>query len=558
MQRVIAGANGKVSRPSGRSTRRVEEPEPPPESRRSARRTVRDTEAAPLLGKKQIILGSAGVVVLLTLIIGYGPFMNYRLTKTLDEAPSVGERKNAAEGLFHRNGLGALQTFAMRVERPDPMVREAATHGLELIGTKTSAYPTVIEKFKDILPKAEPETKLLYIRALNNIAAKLTDTRGEGKTSPNDERPKAIKTIAQTLIPCSEPAEQSQDVRALAVEGLVQLQTAGVCRQLIKLAATEKTALRDKARNGISATALPEAAGELLKSMTSSDKELAAVCKQAFVRIRDEAPSAELLPLVTHELEDVRREIVEALSKRQGDDKAREGIGKALKDKSAAIRILAVKAVPTTGIQGSMEPLAAVARDENEAVRIATAETLGQLRDPETKKILLEAFKNNPQGETMKAYITALGKRSSGKVLSEIAIVMGVLDTNPAAEGAICEALVLLTSNGVGGRTEQRRGWKAAQWKAWYAKITAREKAKDGAISEIEKIKAQAKQMNRGTFKALKELLERQLEVLEQCQKQCLPDDAEDVAAFERMQADYSKVKDLLFRHASLDVRGGD
>jgi HEAT repeat protein len=531
------------------------------DGRRTGKTTIREKDAVqPLLTTKQKVLGIVGAVALLTVILGYSPFLRYWYTKTLDEAPNVSDRKAAAEALFDHWGASSLMVFAGRVDRPDPLLREAATYGMELVGCKTTAYPQVIDKLKEVLPAADAPGKLLFVCTLNSIAKVLTDSRGAEK--PSAERQKseaaAVKTIAQALVPCAQPAEQNPEVRLAAVEGLCGLRTPGVCKELVKLGSTEQGALRDKARSGIPATALPDAAGVLLKAMTSPDKDLAAVAKQGFVRVRDKAPSADLLPLLSDPMDDVRREIVDALGKRMGDDKAKQGITLALKDKLADIRVLAVTAVPRTGLAGPMTQLGALVGDPDESVRIANAETLAQLRDADSKKVLLEAFKNDLQGKTMEAYITALGKRSCGKVLSEIGIVIKLLDTNPAAEASIREALVLLTRNNVPGREEQRRAWEAAKWKAWYANITERDKIKEDAVAAIEKIKAQAKQMERSSFQALKESLEKQIETLEQCKERCKPDDTEDIGAIDSLLSSYMKVKDLLFKHASIDVRNGN
>lgn len=554
-QRIVLAAGQRVPGTATRSTRRLDDPVATAETRRVSKRSTRiEAAPAPLFTTKQKILGSAGAVLLLVLLIGYSPFMRHWHTKTLLEAPSLDDRKRAAESLFDGWGAGTVSVFVRYVDSKDTLLREAAAYGLELVGAKSPAYPQAIDKFKEILPAADASGKLIYLRSLGRIAEVLTDTRGQDKPSPETAKrqAEAIKTIAQALLPCAQPAEQSPEVRLAAVKTLGLLRAPGVCKELIKLAATEKGELRDKARQGIAATAMPEAAGDLLRTMSNPDKDLAAVAKQAFTRIRDEAPSGDLLPLLSDPMDDVRREIVEALGKRAGDEKAKQGITIALKDKVPAIRVLAVKAVPQTGLAGSMQELAALVRDEVEEVRIANAETLAQLRDPDSKKALLEAFKNDLQGKTLEAYITALGQRSSGKVLSEIAMVVQLLDANPAAEKSIVEALVLLSYNNIPGRDTQRRAWDAAKWKAWWAKTTEREKLKGQAVAEIEKIKAESKKMERSEFHALKDALDQQLDVLEQCKTHCRPDDLEDIPTLDAMIKNYTIVKSLLIKSANM------
>ena len=64
-----------------------------------------------------------------------------------------------------------------------------------------------------------------------------------------------------------------------AVCALGNLQVSGVCKQLLKIAQSEKGELSDRARAGIAATALPDAAGELLKGSANTDKALAEECR---------------------------------------------------------------------------------------------------------------------------------------------------------------------------------------------------------------------------------------------------------------------------------------
>lgn len=556
-QRIVPALGQKVkSGSSGRTTRRVvDDSDSDADARRSAKKTVR--EAAPLLSTKHKILGGTGAVLLLVLIVGYSPFIRYWHTKTLLEAPSLGDRKSAAEALFDRWGASTLAIFSKYVDSNDPLLRDASAYGLELIGTKSRAYRDAIGKLKDVMPSADAAGKLVYIRTLAAIAQPLTDSRRPEKPTPDQvkEEAAAIKAVALALLPCAQSTEQNADVRLAAVGGLAKLQAEGVCKELIKLASTEKGELRDKACAGIVATALPDAAPDLLAAMTGPDKQLAETARQAFVRVRDETPSAQLLPLVSNPVADVRRAIVETLGKRVGDEKAKQGISLALKDKAPDIRVLAVKAIPRTGLSGSMDQLAVLVKDGDESVRVANAETLAELRDQDSKKVLLEAFQNSLQGKTLDAYITALGKRSYGKVLSEIGMVMKLLDANPGAEASVREALVLLTMNGMPERKALRASWDAARWKAWYAQLTEREKQKEDAVAECEKIKVKGKQMDRQTFTALKDDLDKQLDILESCKKTCKPDDMEDVASYDALIKSYTVVKDFLIKSASFDMR---
>lgn len=530
-----------------------------------AKRPTRPPAArAALLSTKQTILAGVAVVLIAAGVFGYNPCLRYWHTKTLDQAPDLSARKSAAEALFENWGAETLDIFTTRVDRPDPLVREAAAYGMELVGSKTQSYQRVIQKFKDVLPTADAPGKLIFVRALAGVTSVLTDTRGPEKPTPEqaESRALAVKTAAEALIPCAQAAEPNIEVRLAAAAALCGLRSEGVCKELLKLAGTETGELRNKARAGIPATALPDAAPELMAAMTGPDKELSAVAKEAFIRVRDETPSRQLLQLFLSSLndshplnDDVRREVVEALGKRANDDQARLGITTALKDRLPEIRLLALKAVPCTGISGSVHQLEALVKDSEENVRIAAAETLAEMRDADSKTVLLQAFKNALEGKTLEAYITALGKRSSGKVLSEIAIVMPLLDSNAAAENSIREALVLLTRNNIPERETQRRAWGAARWKAWWSKITEREKMKDAAVAEIEKIKQDGNRQDRSTFPQLKDALDKQLDVLEQCKEKCKPDDLEDLSTFETLLKNYTIVKDFLIKGASFNLR---
>ena len=552
----LAPKNGAPGRPA----RRAEGAEPGVNGRRIMKRPARPpVRKAALFSTQQKILAGVAAVLIAAVAIGYKPFLRYWHTKTLDEAPDLSSRKAAADALFEYWGAGILYIFEARVAKPDPLAREAAAYGMELVGRKTPAYQEVVERFKEVLPAADARGKLIFVRALANITSALIDTRGLDKPTPEqtESKAKAVKTAVEAFIPCAGAAEQNMDVRLAAVGALCGLRSEGVCKELIKLAGAEtgELRIRERARAGIPATALPDAASELLAAMNGADKELSAVAKEAFIRIRDETPSRQLLPLLSDPADEIRRQIVEALGKRSNDDGAKQGISTALKDKAPEIRILALKAVPRTGISGPTSQLEALVKDSDENVRIAAAETLAELRDPESKTLLLQSFKNDLQGKTLEAYITALGKRSAGKVISEIAIVMPLLDSNPTAESSIREALVLLTRNNVPEREAQRRAWDAGRWKAWWAKFTEREKMKEAAVAEIEKIKDSGKKQDRSTYPQLKEALEKQLDVLELCKEKCKPDDLEDMEALKLLVEKYTVVKEFLIKGASYDLR---
>ena len=349
--------------------------------------------------------------------------------------------------------------------------------------------------------------------------------------------------------------KEPPEVREAAVEALKDLHAPGVCQKLLELAKTETGNLRQMAFSGIVDTAMPEAIGDLLKTIGESDAELAGKAKHAFEIVRDSAKSADLFPLLDDPADNVRREIVEALSKRGGDGYAAKGITKALKDKIPEIRLLAVKAVPVTSISPidtMVEVLGALVTDSSEEVQLANAETLAQLSDEESRKVILEAFGKSLKGRTLEAYITALGRRSYGKDLKAVGIVVPFLN-KPTLENSVREALMLLTLNNQPGRDAQRRAWTAQKWKDWYAKIMERESKKDAALAKLQEIDQQ-KQGDKGEYARLMKETDVQLKVLEKCEEMCDPDDPEDKAYFDDKLHKYTEMRYLFQKSQTLDL----
>lgn len=528
------------------------------DTRRSGRKSMRSSAPGkPLLSKKNIVLLSVGALVMLAAVVGYGPAMKAWHLKNLDEGSSLEARKNAAEALFEAYnatsaGIGSVHMiFAQRLSPSNPELREASIYGLELVGTHPTGRDYALKTISDEMGAADAAGKAAYVSALKAIAKPLADKAPANLPKADLE---AAQLMAKALLNAAENKELKPEVRGAAVEALSSLIVPGVSKALLAIAKAEKGELRSKAQRGFVATALPDVAGELLETMVGDDKELATEAKRSFGRIRTETKSELLLPLVKHPRDDVRKEIVEALGGRTGDSKAAEGITTALSDKVAEIRVLAVKAIPNTGIKGSASQLSALVTDPDEAVRIANAETLGVLRDPESKAVILGAFQKGIEGKTQEAYITALGKRVGGKDLASIGMVIGLLDANPAAENAIKQALILLSLNGQERRRAQRANWSADDWKKWYAKIKERETTRADAIKKLEAVRAQMNS-DRSTWAALSKQAELSLDVLEKCKEMCKPDDAEDIPLLDAEMKKYTTVKEYFFKGASIDMR---
>jgi hypothetical protein len=514
------------------------------DTRRSGRKSIRSSSSGPakpfLTTKVKIILGVSAFLILL-LVFGYDPAMRAWQTKKLDEGASVEERKAAAEALFDRYNDAAWGIYSTRVNTGNPDLREAAVFGLELVAKHGSrSKSAAVETLTKELGTADAAGKLVLIKSLGSVAKALQEAKG------NDED---VARIAKSLIPATEMADLKPEGRQMAVDALSTLPVPGVCKQLIKIAKTEKGEMRAKARDGIARTALPDAAGDLLETMTGDDKELATDAKRSFGRIRTETKSELLLPLVTHQRDDVRREIVEALGMRANDAKAAQGVTTALKDKVPEIRELAVRAIPKTGISGLMTQLSDLVVDPEEKVRIANAESLAQLRDPESQKVILKAFENDLQGKTMDAYITALGKRSSGKDLKSIGMLLGILESKPTSEPTIKPALVLLANH-----KTNRTNWTVEQWKAWFAKINQRDQMRTAALAVMEADRGKSS-ADRSLYAKIAKEIEENLDVLEKCKEMSKPDDMEDIASFDQDLTKYTKVREFFFKGASVDVR---
>jgi len=547
-----------------------EEAQPTRASKSSARQSGRSSgkssgKSAPRKGISKVKLVGAGILVLAILVVavGYKPFMRSQYTKAIVEGPTVEDRKSGADSLMDNFPDHAFEVFAEHAASSNAPLREVAIYGLGVLGktgnskraTETQRRGEVIEKLGTAVKSADAAAKMQTVKAFGGIVEKVSNGMGKGTEGQPAPEEKQAAQLADALLPLSEPAGDADiDLRRESIGLLAKLRAPRVCKQMIKLA-TSDAQLKDAARSAIAPTALPEAAGDLLRAMTSEDKALAEAAKRAFVAIRDTAPSKDIIALVGDPSADVRREIVEALGKRKSDAIATQGITKALHDSEAAIRLLAVNAVPTTGISGPMLQLGDLSKDAAEEVRVASGDVLGKLRDGDSYTALLDAFKNNLSGKTLDAYVRALGARARGKDMKNIGMAIGLLDSSPGSEGSIREALVLLCNNGVGpSRDKIRKAWTTAQWKAWYARINERETLRAEAAAKIKEAKA-ASNADRTTFVKWKNVVEKAMDQYEKAQNMCQPDDAEDAKSFDVEIKQASVTKDYFIKGASFDLR---
>ncbi len=521
------------------------------------RKTVRPSppSAGPSIPTSYIYGGFAAILLIIVMAVGYGPFMRYRYTSAIDGASTITERTRAADALYARRDGSAYVVFQTRLSSPDALAREASAHGMALFARDGGSQGTsAIEDLAAATPKLDGSGKKTFAGVLGEVAK---DDFGGQQQSQNSgcERSEFGDDFEGADSGDEEPGRGVCARRWLRT--LKTVPAPGVCAALVEVATSDADAkIKASACNGIAATAAPDAVGALLIAMTSSDAELKREAAMAFSKVREKAKSADLLPLVSSPDESVRKEIVAALGKRSADSKAAEGITLALKDASPAIRKLAAKSVPVTGISGPSSQLAALVSDADAGVRGQAAETLGELRDEGSKKALIEAFGSNPDAETMKVLSKSLGKRSNGKEIPVIALVMEQLNKRPESFDGLREALVTLTNAGQGPkRDEERKKWTAVQWNAWWDNISKREKIKNDAVAMLEKADSRKSEMK--AYKELSKMTNDGMTMLETCIKMSETDDREDVAELEGILNKFGKNKYQFEKFQTLDESRG-
>jgi HEAT repeat protein len=562
---------------AGASSRRGAVKEEPAEeeddSRTSRRRTVREKSVKKGFTKLHMILAGVAVLLVLVVVVGYGPFMHYWLVdkKFLAQGASVDERKKVANEIFdfYRDSNGvALGIFSDNAKSADGTIKEASIYGLEMCAKVQSTRTDVIREAGDGLKTADATSKPLYIHAMGicaEAALEPVDSKLAEKARDDQIRKDRddMSKIAEVLMPFTDIARESDlTIRSATVDVLAKLQVIGVCQQMIKIAESSDSGLLAKARGAIASTALPDAAAEILDAMGKKDNDLQIVARQAFTRICDQAKSEIIAKAVTNEAPEVRKEVVKALSVRKTDSAATGGLLQAIKDKLPEIRAAAVAGFPTTGLaEKSVVNLAPLVTDSDESVRVATADTLGKLKDTESQKLVIEAFKNEMHGSTQQAFVRALGLRCPNKKtqlqesLKAIKIVMDVLQANPDSAKNVCEALALLTQADAGmSRVNERRGWDVDRWKKWYGNITERESMRADTMAKLEELRKK-KDDDHATFGRLFKETEVQLDRLQKCSDMCSPNDPEDAPAINSDLQHFMILKEHFGKNAFLNER---
>ena len=518
----------------------------------SAPRRAPRAAAQPRSNATLYIAAGSVVALLLFALIGYAPFMRYLSTRALDGAETLEQRKQAAQTLYERRDGAAFGIFTARLNSADALTRDASAYGLSLIALDLNASGlAATEELATAAKNADESGKLVFAPLLGLIAEKAAE-----KISAKKEGWEAFQKYpdasATALLP--DVKNPSAAVRLKIVESLSKVRAPGVCIALLDVAGHDAdAAIKSKAVEGLPATALPDAVGALLKAVNSTDTNLTKTARNAFVRVRDEAKSADLLPALDDPNDGVRLEIVAALGRRKGDYKAAEAMLKALKDTSAEIRKTALKSIPATGMSGSALQILPLFSDADVAVRVAAAQALGDLRDPDAHKTLLQAFATNPEGATLDALLAALQKHNTTKDIQSIAVVMEQIGKHPESFKSMSEALVALTNAQTGPKRDaERRQWTLERWNKWWENLSAREKLKGEAVAKLQKADAR-KQETKKAYPELLKLTIEGLDMLEKCQAMCQPDDLEDVKDFENLLFLYQRKKVLFFKHQELD-----
>ncbi len=528
----------------------------------SGRRATRPSSPAAIPTSYKIG-GIAAAVLLLVAIFGYGPFMRSRYINAIESAATLSERQQAADALYSRHDGAAYHIFDQRLGSTDPLTRDASAYGMSLIAQESNALGTsALEELTQTLPKLDAAGKCAFVERLGVVVKSITKDDADRKLQESDATRLAM--MAAALLPETKNADAK--VRSAAVETLAGIPSPGVCISLVAVATKDSDAgIKSKARKGLAFTALPEAAGALLMAVASSDKDLKNDAGSAFKKIRDKAKSDDLLPLVSSPEESVRREIVTALGKRPADSKAAEGVTKALKDTSADIRKLALKCIQVTGVSGDASQLRPLIVDADESVRVQCADTLGELRDEGSKKILVESFATNPQGNTLGALSKALGARSKGKDIPVIGVLIEQMNKHADGFAGIRDAVIKMTNiQNDPKREAERKTWDLARWNAWWENISLREKTKEEALTKLKTAADRGLAANKKDDKndkkiypELAKLTNDGFDLLEKCLELNKKDDSEDDNEILAIQKKYQNNKYTFSKYQTLDENAG-
>ena len=493
-----------------------------------SRRSQRPAKEPKPIPKKFLAVAGSALVLVLIAAIAYKPLRLRSFRKALDEGPTLDAKKAGALALADWLKGRAIPLFKERMEgQAGADVKAACAEGLlRLAETDKRLREEAVEAAVPAARSEDPEVRRAAVKALSRIIS-----------------PKSVAVLAERLASESEES----DIRLAAAEGLGGMCLKGACEALVAAARSGKGELRSAAMKGIRTSATPEAVPVLMEAMGGEDRDLASVCAAAFNAVRSSAPASALAPLLKNPSKIVRKAVVEALAER-GGEAGRAAATAGIADPEPEIRVAAVTAVRRTGIDGGPKALAPLWDDRAEEVRIALAATLGEIPGPEAYEVLLVGFGKASGGPLLDALVQSLGKKASFKDRKALAIVRGLFDRPGSKDDGLVEALDVIT-RGKG----KKRGWKAAEWKAWYAKLLERDRKEEEARKLVEGARATAGRTDLAV-QALKDV-ERAQRIYEECEKSAREYDDEDVGKYVAWREGLERLRVGLFISAPVDVR---
>jgi HEAT repeat protein len=427
--------------------------------------------------------------------------------------------------------------------------RAAAAAGLGLAVRTKEFRDGAVDALKGFLDGAEEQRRLAAKELLGATEYVLEKRDNE-----------LMGKLAPPLIQCVNSADP--ELKMAGIQGLSRYHAPGGCARLLKAAKEEKGALREAALRGIEIAATPDAVGSLLEHMTNAqDKDLADAALRGFARVREQAPTSQLVPLLQNQPENVRLEIARALASRKTDSDATKAIVRCLGDAAPAIRIEAMQALPEMRpLPEELAKLEPLISDPVEDVSLAAAKCIANLRDDTTWKLLLDAFKKDLDGKRLEACLKALGVRGAGRYvygkprdLRITAVPIALFDAKPQAKDLIIETLAQLTQHGrYPQRVNERRGWDVEHWKTWQANGLKRQQIAQAALDKLEDAKNKQDMKYQSQFPQLYKNCEDALATLEKCREEMCGEDPEEATAYETEEMDYSKLKFHFFKDQHL------
>jgi len=522
-------------------------------SRRSQRNSVRGEAPAKKssLKKWHIAVLIAVPILLIALVIAWGPISRSMLLSDLDNGGSLDARKNAAASITERFPDRGTAVFGARLLTGAPETQKACVYGLGLVIASKEKDPRTyaLKAFQDALaaPEATPEIRKEIIDAISGLAADSKDAEVQG--------------LFGVLLLERLDAENDPELKAALVRALGRCPAPGVCVRLIKLAKSDQGALRDAALAGIEATATPDAAALLLQCMTdANDEKLARVTLAGFNKVSVKAPTGQLVPLLDGQPENVVVEIVKALAIRKNEREAVKGVVKAASAGTPKVKLLAVEALVSLPVANEDLPaLSGLPNDANEDVRMAFAKILGQMHDDNSYKLLCASFEQIKDERTVGVYAAALGTRTRGKNKDRAALALGIhlLEKFPGAAPAIGAAMAQMTlvSGAPANREAERKGWGADKWKAWYANLLKRDEMVAAQLKIFDDAQKLKDPKNRDQFEGLYKKTQKAQDTLSDIAKTMCKDDPEDEAELSKKVDNYQVTVYYFEKNAPLNLK---